>query len=203
MRRQITLIAFGLCFNPTHLKAEIIVTKDTVAFLERSKEDNPQSKRDGAIPRFLSFKKKKNALSYEKSCLGLPYRLDETKVRSYSSLNNFIEVCQKTDFEVSKNKEYVVVYSSSCQRPCNTAEIDWTCKLHATILNKNGYCLGDIEGNFKRVALHHTLPYVFLMKCSAGGEKTYAEVYDLRGVFIKTISDFQDVLLDKPLDAAR
>jgi len=184
-------LLFLLLFSSLEGRADIIEYPNKIEFVCK---DNSCQRSSKTTARFLSFKRGSVSLPYAKACPGPGYQIEGHG--SYVSLYNFIELSQRTDFKVSPHKDYAVVWSSSCQRPCAAAESEWTCASHATTLDINGNVLGDIEGTFEEVLFHHHLPYIFFVHRGVGDMIPTAEVYDIKGTYIGKIQDYKDSFLD-------
>lgn len=184
------LISISIIASPTY--AAIFENNSSIKFTV-VKNDNKNN--EGDALRLIEFKKFKQTNNDEfiKNNATL-YTLEGNK--NYISLIPFIEWLQFSDFQVSPNKNYAVVYSASCQKKVASAEAPWKCQSHASTLNSEGYIQGDIKGDFNKILFHKTAPYVFLIRDACGDSAVFAEVYDLKGKKIRTIKSFTESMLE-------
>jgi hypothetical protein len=170
---------------PTQVYAKIIVKTNQIQFVN---EQGAQAKQENAeAVRFKHFNKFEELLSH-KNCSKAPFSIDGKG--TYASLIPFSEYLEKADFKVAPDKKYAVVFSARCERACATAENPWKCTMYATVLDENGYVLGDMEGDFLDIELRADRSEIILLRSSAGSETRYAEVYDLYGKLKNKIDDY-------------
>ncbi len=140
--------------------------------------------------RFESFNKSSYLIDHDEIEKHAPHYTREGG-STYTGLTPFNEVWQRTDFKVSRDKTYAVIYGVRCQKPWPAATMPWKCKLNATVVDSSGYVLGDMGGSFFDVKLHTTGPLITLYTDSAGDSARYAEVYDFRGKLKNKIEDYR------------
>lgn len=182
--RIFTLTASFIFCMPVLVHAKIVVKANQIQFINTQ---GTQSKQENAEKvRFKYFKKFKKDLS-RKDCAKAPFSIDGKG--TYASLIPFSEYLEKADFKVSPDKKYAVVYSARCERACEAAENPWKCHMHVTVLDENGYVLGDMEGDFLDVELRPDQSEIILLRSRVGDQKQNAEVYDLNGKFKSKIEN--------------
>jgi hypothetical protein len=165
--------------------AKIVVKSHQVHFIKE--QIVQESKEKAHTLRFKHFNRFKKILA-RKHCAKAPFALDGKE--TYASLIPFSEYLEKADFKIAPDKTYAVVFCVRCERACAAAENPWKCHMQATVLDKNGYVLGDMEGNFLDIDLHTPQPEIILLRASAGSQTRYAEVYDLHGTLKRKIDDY-------------